>query len=73
MAPKHHCPICNHGLGDLNALYQHVKAKHGKKAARAHRPPVEREPSMGDLVAEAQINRALGLPVEPWIAEMFDV
>jgi hypothetical protein len=58
-------------LRDANALFQHVKAKHGKKAARPLRPVSEREPSMGEIVSEAQMNRALGLPVEPWIEEMF--
>lgn len=65
------CPHCSRTFGDGNDLYQHAKAKHGKKAARPLRPVVEREPSMSELVAEAQMNRAMGLPVDPWIEEMF--
>ena len=67
------CPHCSKKLAEPNALFQHVKAKHGKKAARLLRPPEEREQSMGSLVAEAMIARACGEPVEEWIAVMFDV
>lgn len=67
------CPHCERSFPERNALYQHVKAKHGKKAARAVHPPVEREQSMGDLVAEAMLARACGEPVEEWIAVMFNV
>jgi len=86
----HRCPYCTRTLADTEALFSHVKAKHGLKAARAcvpdhpafvreaqrraadraHRDP---EPSMADLVIEATLNRAMGLPVDRDIAEMFDV
>ncbi|MGU3661060.1 hypothetical protein [Methylobacterium fujisawaense] len=86
----HRCPHCNRTLTSTEALFSHVKAKHGLKAARACVPehPVfvreaerraadqaraAREPSMADLVIEAQLNRAMGLPVDHDIAEMFDV
>lgn len=85
----HRCPHCNRTLASTEALFSHVKAKHGLKAARACVPdhPVfvreaerrarrqgnDRDPSMSDLVIEAQLNRAMGLPVDRDIAEMFDV
>lgn len=40
----------------------------------AHRAANRRdEPSMADLVIEAHLDRAMGLPVDRDIAEMFDV
>jgi hypothetical protein len=40
----------------------------------AHRAANKRdEPNMADIVIEAQIARAMGEPVDPDIAEMFDV
>lgn len=65
------CPHCDHALNDANALFQHVKAKHGRKAAKPLRPVIERESSIGEIVAEAQMNKALGLAVDPWVEEMF--
>ena len=70
---KSHCPLCSRGLPDLNALYQHVRARHGKREARRFKPPDTSEPSMADLVVEAIEARAAGEPVDPVIAEMFDL
>ena len=84
------CPYCTRTLADSEALFSHVKAKHGLKAARAYVPdhPAfvreaqrraanqarrDDEPSMADLVIEAQLDRAMSLPVDRDIAEMFDV
>lgn len=86
----HRCPHCTRTLASTEALFSHVKAKHGLKAAKACVPdhPTmvreaerraadqarrDREPSMADLVIEASLNRAMGLPVDRDIAEMFDV
>jgi hypothetical protein len=83
------CPHCTRTLADTEALFSHVKAKHGLKAARACVPehPVfareaerrarrqgrDPEPSMADLVIEASLNRAMGLPVDPDVAGWLDV
>jgi len=84
------CPHCTRTVADTEALFSHVKAKHGLKAARACVPehPAfmreakrraadqarrDAEPSMADLVIEATLDRAMGLPVDRDIAEMFDV
>lgn len=85
----HRCPHCARSVASTEALFSHVKAKHGLKAARACVPehPVfvreaerrarsqgrDPEPSMAGLVIEAQLARAMGLPVDRDIAEMFDV
>jgi len=50
------CRHCSGRFADLNALYQHTKAKHGKKVAREVRklmPPPEL--SLGEELAEAAI------------------
>lgn len=47
-----------------------VREAQRRAADRARR---DSEPSMADLVIEAQLNRAMGLPVDRDIAEMFDV
>ncbi|MCX4196695.1 hypothetical protein OMR07_14885 [Methylobacterium organophilum] len=86
---RHPCSHCTHTLASTQALFLHVKVKHGLRAAhacvpehpvfvreaerRARRQGRDREPSMADLVIEAQLNRAMGLPVDRDIAEMFDV
>ncbi len=70
-------------MPDENALYQHLRDKHkgpahGKKAEikrqkfLAHQAVEdEREPSMADLMVEAQIARACGQPVDPWTEAVF--
>lgn len=67
------CPHCDDShFGDENALWQHARAKHSRAQAKALRPPrPEREQSMAELLAEAQIAHACGEPVDEWIAAMF--
>ncbi|SFU37837.1 MULTISPECIES: hypothetical protein [unclassified Methylobacterium] len=83
------CPRCPRTLASTGLLFSHLKAKHGLEAARfcvsdhpvfvreaerrARRQGRDPEPSMADLVIEATLNRAMGLPVDRDIAEMFDV
>lgn len=67
------CPHCERRFADRNGLYLHIKAKHGRKLAASLRPAANREPSMADLVIEAQLARIMGEPVDEDIAEMFDV
>jgi len=52
------CEYCGKIVADTSALYQHTKAKHGRKAARGILPP--REMSLGEELAEAQIAFAMG-------------
>ncbi len=65
------CPHCPKSFADAGDLYQHAKAKHGRKAAQKLRPIDDDEPSYAEMVIDAQIRRAAGEPVEEWLAEMF--
>lgn len=65
------CPHCGQSFGDANGLFNHTKAKHGRKAARAVRPVPEREQSMASLLIEAQLQHAMGEPVDDWLMDMF--
>lgn len=50
------CHHCAGRFADLNGLYQHTKAKHGKKVAREVRKLMSRpESSLGEELAEAVI------------------
>jgi hypothetical protein len=54
MSARHQCPHCDRSFADENARWQHAKAKHGRKQAKALRPPEpEREESYGELFARA--------------------
>lgn len=76
------CPHCARQFADENAVYQHIKSRHGQKAAykfgnrinpRKPKPKKQertREPSMGELMAEAELNRMMGIENEDWIEEM---
>lgn len=63
------CPHCERSFENRGAVYQHLKAKHGGKGKAAYVP--EREPSMADLMIEAHLNRAMGVPNEDWIEDTF--
>lgn len=56
----HACPHCVSSFEDENGLYQHARAKHGQKAARALRPMSQAEPSLADELIEAQVAFAGG-------------
>ena len=49
------CSHCAQQFVDANALWQHTKDKHGKKAARAirHLVPITRESSLAEELVEA--------------------
>lgn len=60
------CQTCSKKFRDTDALRSHVKAKKHQRPERQ----VEREPSMADLMIDAQIDRAMGLPVSDWLVDM---
>ena len=90
------CPHCTRQFQSGEGMFNHIKAKHGLRAAIAygeespdakvkhiaakHRAKSARnaersrrreaEPSMADLMVEAEINRAMGIRNERWIEEM---
>lgn len=71
------CTICRKGFSTWPGVYSHAKAKHPKHDLSVLKnlalKPDDGEQSMAELVIEAQMARAMGDPVEDWIAEMFDV
>jgi hypothetical protein len=67
--PDHPCAHCERAFDNVNSLYQHTKAKHGRKAAKGILPPSE--PSLGEELSEALIAYACGEPVDDWIMDMF--
>ncbi|MBN9235169.1 MULTISPECIES: hypothetical protein [Phyllobacteriaceae] len=68
---------CPHCTGVLfighNDVFQHIKARHGKKAARQYRARHDepREPSLGVQLSEALVAAARGEPVPEHIEAMF--
>ena len=60
------CQTCSKKFRDVGALRSHTKAKGHQLPERI----AQREPSMADLMIEASIDRAMGLPVEDWLADM---
>lgn len=78
MSAKTPCPICGKGFRGAEGVRDHAKARHPKHhvfpdGRAVLRSRLDDEPSMADLVIDAQLSRAMGEPVEEWIAEMFDV
>lgn len=55
MTRAHPCEHCGRSFGSPSDIWQHTKAKHGKKAARAirHLVPIAREPSLAEELVEA--------------------
>lgn len=64
------CPHCGKAFADEHGRWQHARSKHGAKTAKPLRPEDDREPSMGELVAEAHRNDDAEFD---WVREMFDV
>lgn len=66
------CPYCTKKFADAWGVYAHAKVKHkGKKLA--HLKPNKKEddePSMADLMIDAQLNRAMGIRNDDWLEDM---
>ncbi len=60
------CQSCSKKFKDIDGLRCHAKAKGHQRPER--RP--ERDPSMATLMIDAQIDQAMGLPVDDWLADM---
>lgn len=68
------CSRCGRTFKSRRGADDHIRMVHKGKGERVTaRRPRDDEPSMADLVVDAQIARACGEPVEDWIATMFDV
>ena len=58
------CPSCNREFKDVHALSQHVRAKgHGLSDN-------DDGPSTASQMIDAQIDQAMGNPVDDWLADM---
>lgn len=58
------CQVCGRKFKNFNALEQHARAKDHKQSE------CDDGPSVASLMIDAQIDRAMGLPIEDWIADM---
>ena len=67
------CSHCGRVCKDQHSMWQHTKAKHGPKAARAVRPPRREteEPSLADELIEAIQGAYAGEPVPRHLFLMF--
>lgn len=69
------CPICRKSFHDRIGVYQHAKAKHKRHNLDSLRmaaslPRDDDEPSMADRMIEAQLQHAMGGPVdEDWLLD----
>jgi hypothetical protein len=72
---KRRCSRCGRHFKSRKAADQHIQDKHKGVGERVsvHRPDDGREPSLGSQVAEAMLARMCGEPVDPVIADMFDI
>lgn len=73
MGEKVACQACEKSFPTLNDLYQHIKVKHGRKAAREVRKLMPRpEPSLGEELVEASIAwRCEGVQPPEYLRAMF--
>lgn len=65
------CPNCARRFADNNAVFSHIKKKHGGKGISAFRP--QHEPSMAELLVEARIERTMGNPVDDDLADILAI
>ena len=61
------CPSCGKRFVGNNEQRQHAKSKKHKALPR---DTTNDEPSMAELMIEAQMNRAMGIHNEGWIEDM---
>lgn len=68
------CSRCKKAFKSRSACDNHIKDVHkgiGERVPVGHSMSrKDYEPSMADLMIEAQLNRAMGEPVEDWLIDM---
>lgn len=71
------CPHCPRVLQDENAAQNHLRDKHRAiwnsahaRRRRAAKRQAEREPSIADLMVDAEMNRAMGIRNPDWLEDM---
>lgn len=70
MSEAFKCPYCDRVLQARLSARQHVAAKHRGKSAKMFLEPDDGEQSIAEMMVEAEIDRAMGLPVPRWIKDM---
>ncbi len=70
MSKPHQCPYCPKAFKTLDARYCHAKTKHKGKKIKHLRPVRDDEPSIADLMMEAQLNRSMGIKNDDWLEDM---
>jgi len=65
------CSLCGREFSDHNALWQHTKNVHGRKAAQGLRLQSEREASISEELTNAIIAASCGDPIPEYIETMF--
>ncbi len=66
------CPHCRKTVADANALFQHVKAKHGPAAARVFRQPREASDSIASELVDALQSASRPAHLVAMFKESFD-
>ena len=64
------CPACSRQFGDANAVRNHHNMKHKKRTPLPKTWGDDHDPSIAQLMVNASVDRAMGLPVENWLLEM---
>lgn len=64
------CSRCGKEFATRRAADQHIVTKHKGKGERVHVKVRDDEPSMAELLIEAEIARACGEPVDEYLLEM---
>lgn len=73
--PKNYrqCSRCKRVFANRFACFDHIQAKHEHGEPIAYIRPKDKEdyePSMAELMVEAEISRACDEPVEDWLLDM---
>jgi uncharacterized C2H2 Zn-finger protein len=65
------CSQCGRSFKSRKAADDHIQMKHKGIGHRVSAKRPDDEPSMADIVVDAQIAHAAGEPVEDWVKDMF--
>ena len=67
---KRRCSRCGKEFSTRQGAQMHIDMKHHGKGERVAVVKREHEPSMAELMIDAQIAKACGEPVDDWLADM---
>ncbi len=76
MAKDWKCSVCNKRFTKESGAAMHIRDMAHKKLATPEHDPrnyqPDDDPSMADMMINAQLDRAMGNPVDDWLADMLD-